>query len=134
LEVEKVVGLGELVKHKKGEGTIPFERLGFSSAREAMKIYEKLRKTHRTYGNLSDAFGVDREELAKCVLFSENRLEAVALYMVKKGKDKIGKEELVALLMLTSEFLEEAKKFMERVMEMAKEEMEKRMEENRAYL
>jgi len=129
-----VVGLGELVKHKKGEGIIPFERLGFSSTREAMEIYEKLRKTHRTYGNLANAFGVDREEFAKCVLFSENRLEAVALYMVKKGKAKIDKEELVALLMLTSGFLEEAKKFMEWVMEMAKEEMAKRMEENRAYL
>jgi hypothetical protein len=126
---EKVVGLGELVKHKKGEGIIPFERLGFSSAREAMRIHEKLRKTHETYGNLAKAFGVKKEEVTECVLLSENQLEAVALYMVKSGKTRIDKEEFVALLMLVGYALREMKEAMERVMEMVR-----KTEENKAYL
>jgi hypothetical protein len=128
-----VVGLGELVKHKGGS-TIPFERLGFSSEREVMEIHEKLRKTHRTYGNLADAFGVNREEFIKCVLFSESRLEAVALYMVKKGKTKIDKREFVALLVLIDFVWEMTKELMKQVMEMTRKEMTKKAEENKAYL
>ena len=129
-----MVGLGELVKHKKGEDIIPFERLGFSSVREAMKIYEKLRKTHRTYGNLADAFGVNREEFIKCVLFSESRLEAVALYMVKSGKTKIDKREFIALLVLMAFVWEMTEEFMKHVIETTRKEMTKKADENKAYL
>ena len=53
-----------------------------------------------TYGELAERFGIDLEELAKVAAVADSEAEAVALWMVKRKKTRVGRRELEALLAL----------------------------------
>jgi hypothetical protein len=53
-----------------------------------------------TYGELAERFGIDLEELARVAAVASDEKEAVALWMVKRRKTRVGRAELGALLAL----------------------------------
>jgi hypothetical protein len=53
-----------------------------------------------TYGELAEKFGIDLEELSRVAAVADSEAEAVALWMVKKKKTRVGRAELGALLAL----------------------------------